>query len=207
MTLKAIQKRDDGDSKGKKLIAFVIGGIMLMSVAGFIVGFSGSSQSGANSFRHGGLLFQQSQQGTFFTEVNGNFVEFFYLPEDLVNMEVSSSVISKLTGSKVLTVSYDWNTSLTEQMALLQFDLVNIFDAQHEIFVQPALTTENPFDIEVTTCEGATSFVPVLLIQEANNTAISIDTNNPNCVVLNGTSGFGFVRVADKLKYIIIAGE
>lgn len=203
-TVSTIGKKDSGE-KSKKWFAIAVGVIMLMSVAGFVLSFNPSTQQ--TSFRYGGLLFKQDQQQGFFTtEANSRQIDFFYRPEDVLEIEVPAGAVEKLTGSRVVYVTYGWNSTLAESMALLQFDTANILDAKHGVFVQPAFTTPNPaINISIITCNDATSFIPVLLLQEANNTAIGLDSGNQDCIVLNASSETGFWKAADRLKYAIIS--
>ncbi len=207
MALRAIRTvgREKDKDNGKKWFAIFVGAIMLMSVAGFVFSFNPSAQ-GAN-FRYGGLEFKQAQQGFFTTEVNGKQIDFFYRPEDVLEIDVQAAAVDKLTRSRVIYITYYWNSTLAESMALLQFDTANLLDSLHTVFAQATSETENPFNLPVISCANATSFVPVLLFQEANNTAIGPDSGNQDCIVLNASSETGFWRVADRLKYAIISGK
>ncbi len=204
-TVSTIGKKDSGE-KSKKWFAIAVGVIMLMSVAGFVLSFNPSSQQ--TSFRYGGLLFKQDQQQGFFTtEVNGRQIDFFYRPEDVSDIDVPDFVVEKLMGNRVIYIAYYSNSTLASNMALLQFDAANILDARYGVFVQPASTTANPFGLPIAACNNATSFIPVLLLQEGNNTAIAFDSGNLDCVVLNASSDIGFLRAADRLKYALISGK
>ncbi|MBI2144672.1 hypothetical protein HYU17_06040 [Candidatus Woesearchaeota archaeon] len=203
MAFQPIRRHAGGDS-GKKWFAIVVGVIMLMSVIGFVFSFNPSAQGA--SFKYGGLTFRQTQQGTYLSEMSGKPVEFFYQPEDVSDIEVPDAAVERLTGSRAAYITYAWNSTLAEGMALLQFDAATILDFRQGVFVQPAFTAPNPFNASVVGCSKATSFTPVLLIQEANNTAIALDSGNQNCVVLNASSDSGFLRAADRLKYALISG-
>lgn len=207
MALRAIRAigREKGKDSGKKWFAIFVGVIMLMSVAGFVFSFNPSAQ-GAN-FRYSDLTFKQTQQGFFTTEVNGKRIDFFYRPEDVSDIDMPGFVVEKLTGSRVIYITYYWNSTLAESMALLQFDTANLLDSLHTVFAQATSETENPFNLPVISCANATSFIPVLLFQEANNTGISADSENPDCIVLNASSESGFGRAADRLKYALISGK
>ncbi|MBI2143508.1 hypothetical protein HYU20_04180 [Candidatus Woesearchaeota archaeon] len=203
-TIHAIGREKDKDS-GKKWFAIFVGAIMLMSVAGFVFSFNPSAQG--SNFRYGDLTFKQAQQGFFTTEANGKQIDFFYRPEDVSDINVPGFVVERLTGSRAIYITYYWNSTLAEGMALLQFDAVNLLDSLHGVFAQAASTTANPFNLPLVTCGNATGFIPVLLFQEANNTAISADSENPDCIVLNASSESGFARAADRLKYALISGK
>ncbi|MEK6837830.1 MAG: hypothetical protein AABX69_04205 [Nanoarchaeota archaeon] len=203
-TTRTLGRAKDKDN-GKKWFAVFVGAIMLMSVAGFVFSFNPSAQ-GAN-FRYGDLTFEQTQQGFFTTEVNGRQIDFFYRPEDVSDIDVPDFVVEKLMGNRVIYIAYYSNSTLASNMALLQFDAANILDARYGVFVQPASTTANPFGLPIAACNNATSFIPVLLLQEGNNTAIAFDSGNLDCVVLNASSDIGFLRAADRLKYALISGK
>lgn len=207
MALRAIRvagREKDRDS-GKKWFAIFVGAIMLLSVIGFVFSFNPSAQG--SNFRYGDLTFRQTQQGFFTTEMSGRQIDFFFRPEDISDIEVPARVVEKLTGSRVVYITYYWNSTLADSMALLQFDAANLLDSLHTVFAQAASETENPFSLPVISCANATSFIPVLLFQEANNTAIAADSENPDCIVLNASSESGFARAADRLKYALISGK
>lgn len=194
--------RRDNSEKGKKWFAIFVGAIMLLSVAGFVFSLNPSGQ-GAN-FRYGGLIFKQSPEGFYTADLNGIQLDFLYRPEDLADISISPDIVGKLTGSRSVSVTYYWNSTFSDDMALFQFDVSNLLDSKYGVFAEPGFTTANPSGITIITCNDATQFVPVLLLQEANNTAIGIDSSRPDCIVLNASGSAGFSRVSDKLKYAII---
>ncbi|MBI2143454.1 hypothetical protein HYU20_03905 [Candidatus Woesearchaeota archaeon] len=197
-------KKGDGE-KGKRWMAIFIGVIMLTSVAGFVLSFNPSGQ--ADTFRHAGLTFKQTPQGFYSAELGGKLLEFLYRPEDVSDIGVEPGIIDALTWSRALYITYGWNSTFSQDMALLQFEAANVLEAKYGIFVQPAFTGQNPLNISVVGCGNATGFVPVLLIQAANSTAISTDPSNPSCVVVSAPGSAGLSRVADRLKYAILAGD
>ena len=92
---------------------------MLSSVAGFVISFNPSSQ--ADTFRYSGLTFRQNPQGFYSAELGGKLLEFLYRPEDVSDIEVAPSVIDTVTGSRALYMAYDWNSTFSPDIALLQF--------------------------------------------------------------------------------------
>ncbi len=198
----AVRKKDD---EGKKWFAIVVGVIMLGSVAGFVMLSNPSDQGG--TFRYAGLVFKQSPQGFYAASLDGRLLEFLYTPDSLSDIEIAPSVVNSITGSKVIYIAYDWNSTFTQDMALLQYEAGNILEAKYGVFVQPAFTGKNPFNASVVSCANATAFVPVVLIQAANSTAISADPSKPGCVVLNVSNSVDLARVADRFKYAILKGN
>lgn len=198
----AIRKKDDD---GKKWFAIVVGVIMLGSVAGFVMLSNPSAQGG--TFRYAGLVFKQSQQGFYAASLDGRLLEFLYTPDSLSDIGIAPGIIGTVTGSNAIYIAYDWNSTFTQDMALLQYEAGNILEAKYGVFVQPAFTGKNPFNASVVSCSNATAFVPVVLIQAANSTTISTDQSNPSCVVLNVSNSVDLARVADRFKYAILKGD
>ncbi len=201
----ALARRNGGGEKGKRWVAIFIGVIMLSSVAGFVLSFNPSSQ--ADTFRYAGLTFKQNPQGFYATNLDGRLLEFIYTPDSLSDIEIAPGVVDTITGSKVIYIAYDWNSTLTQDMALLQYETGNILEAKYGVFVQPAFTGKNPFNASAVSCANATAFVPMVIIQAANSTAISADQSNPGCVVLNVSNSVDLARVADRFKYAILKGN
>ncbi len=202
MALRAAGSRNDGEGT-KKWFAIIVGIIMLTSVMSFVFFFNPSLQGGVN-FRFAGLTFEQTPKGIYSVDMGGQKVDFFYRPEDVADMNVSPAVAERLAGSRAAYITYYWNSSMAQEMALFQLDFATILKARHDVYAQPAFTTPSPTGSAVIACINATSFVPVLYLQEANNTAIGFSQSSPGCIILNATSGTAFLRLSDKLKYIVL---
>lgn len=205
MPLRTVAAKKERGNSSKRWFALFVGIIMVASVAAFVLSLNPNTQG--SSFRYSGLTFKQDPSGFFTTEINGQPISFLYRPEDLTDIDLPKEVVQKLTGTTVLAITYYWNSSLAQSMALLQLDASNILDANYGVFTQSGFTTANPLNVPLVTCANATSFVPVLLLQDANNTAIGADSSNPNCVVVNASSDLGFARVSERLLYALLEGE
>lgn len=197
----AVRKEDNS----KKWFAIIVGVIMLGSVAGFVVLSNPSSQG--DTFRYAGLAFQQGPQGFYSASLGGQLLEFLYKPDSLSDIEIKPGIVEAVTGSRTVYIAYDLNSTLTQDMALLQYEAGKILEAKYGVFVQPAFTGENQFNAPIVSCRNATGFVPVVLIQQANSTAISADPSNPGCVVVSFSDGVSLARVADRFKYAILRGD
>ncbi|HIG98848.1 TPA: hypothetical protein HA231_05505 [Candidatus Woesearchaeota archaeon] len=91
-------------------------------------------------------------------------------------------------------------------MALFQFDTAILLEKKWGVFVQPGFSTSNPMNASIVGCAEATGFVPVILLEAANNTGIRLDSSNSNCIVVGGDSDTGFLMAGDRLKYAILQG-
>lgn len=204
-----IAARRDERKRGNKLFSYFMWGIVLLVVIGFffeaVVSFNPTGQG--DTFRYAGLAFKQTRGGFYAADLDGRLLEFVYRPEAVSDIEVSPAIIDTVTESRVVYITYDWNNTLAQDMALLQYDAGNILEAEYGIFVQPAFTGANPLNISAVSCENATGFVPVVLIQQANSTAISSDSSNPGCVVLNASGSVSLARVSDRFKYALLKGN
>ena len=202
MPLRAVVTRKESSSG--RWFALFVGIVMLASVAAYVFSINPNSQAG--NFRYGGLTFRQDAQGFYASEINGQPLNLNYRPEDVSDVPLPDGTVQMLAGTTSLQMTYYWNSSLAQQMALFELDASNILDSKYGVFIQPGFTTPNTFKRPVITCANATSFVPVFLMQEANNTAIGLDSSNPNCIVLNASSDVGFARVSERILYAILAG-
>jgi hypothetical protein len=197
MALRFHEKKKPDNSK--KWLALFVGFIMLASVLGFVFSYAPNS----SNFRYGKQSFTQLQNGGFVTDINGRQVYFSYTPEQASSVNMSDNVKNLLAGSRSIWVSYDWNSSLVQQMDALRFDLSTLLVARNDAFVQLAYLDENPSNYTVKNCSDATSFVPVLVIRESNESAINSDELHPGCIVADVTPAY-FEVVADRLKYAVM---
>ena len=204
MPLRTVIARKESGNSTARWFALFVGIVMLASVAAYVFSINPNSQAG--NFRFGGLTFRQSAQGFYASEINGQPLILAYRPEDISDVDLPGSIVQKLTGTTSLQTTYYWNSTFAQSMALFELDASNILDAKYGVFIQPGFTTSNAIKRPVVTCANATSFVPVLLLQEANNTAIGFDSSNSNCIVVNASSDADFVRVSERILYAILAG-
>ena len=203
MVIRVGGKRDDGE-RGKKWLAIFIGFIMLSSVIGYVF-LSNPSTKVVTDFHHAGLTFEQMQDGTYTATMGGNQVDFFYKPEDVADINISGPVVKKISESEAIYITYYWNSTFAQDMALFQLDFSTLLLERNNVYAQSAFTLPSPVSASaVVTCGNATPFIPVLVLQEGANNALEVMTSNPNCIVLNATSGVSFRRTADKLKYTIL---
>lgn len=204
MALRAMIRKEKGNS-GARLFAIFVGVVMLASVAAYVFSINPNSQAG--TFRYAGMKFTQNAQGVYITEINGQQTQFLFRPEDLADVDLPEGIVQKLTGTASLQTTYYWNSSLAQNIALFQLDASNVLESTHNVFMQSGFTTPNPLGGEVINCDNATNFIPVLLMQYANNTAIGTDPSNSNCIVMNASYDVGFVRISERLIYAMLAGE
>ena len=204
-----IAARKDERRKGNKFFSYFMWGIVLLVIIGFffeaVVSFNPSGQG--DTFRYSGLTFKQTRQGFYAADLDGRLLEFVYKPEALSDIEVAPSIIDTVTASRAVYITYGWNNTFMRDMALLQYEAGNILEAKYGVFVQPAFTGGNPLNVSAVSCENATEFVPVVLIQLANSTSISADSSHPGCIVLNVSSSVDLARAADRFKYALLKGN
>jgi len=205
MALRTLAARRESGNSSKRWFALFVGIVMIASVAAFVLSLSPNTQS--SSFRHGGLTFRQDTSGLFTSEINGQPISFRYRPDDLTDIGLPEEIVQDITSTNAISITYPWNSSLAQGMALFQLDASNVLAARYNVFTQPGFTTANQLNTPVVTCANATSFVPVLLLLDANNTAIEADPSNPSCIVLTASTELGFSRVSERLLYELLAGR
>ena len=205
MALRTLAGRKESGNSSKKWFALFVGIVMIASVAAFVLSLSPNTQS--SSFRYGGLTFRQDTSGFFSSEINDQPISFRYMPEDLTDIGLPEGIVQAITSTSAISITYPWNSSLAQGMALFQLDASNVLTLRYDVFTQPGFTTANQLNTPVITCANATSFVPVLLLQDANSTGIGADSSNPSCIILEASTELGFSRVSERFLYALLAGR
>jgi hypothetical protein len=160
--------------------------IMIFSVFGVM--FYGFSNPGTK-LEYNGYKFK-SEQGLWVTSVDGRAYRFTEFPGNLERINVSSGVIDRIRGTRMVYLTYDPNQTVVQEIAGAQFQLQQDL-AQFNIHADTAMTVENEYGLPVVTCADATQFVPVLDFRE-DETSIELVGN---CVVVSAyRDDFGDVR-------------
>ena len=114
MPLRAVISRKE--SRNGRWFAVFVGIVMLASVAAYVFSINPSSQAG--NFRYAGLTFRQDAQGFYASEFKGQPLNFNYKPESVSDITLPEGTVQKLTGTTSLQMTYYWNSSLAQRMAL-----------------------------------------------------------------------------------------
>ena len=171
------------------VIAIVV--LMLSSTIGYV--FKGGSNE-----KYGDFSFSRTDDGTWYTKVNGKQLAFHYFPSDLEDINLSNEIVDKMKNTNMIYFTYNPESRYREDIAMLGFELTNILWQDFKIYATKGLTKNNTFNAPVIDCNNATITIPVIYFNESNQTEIYL---NNNCIVLNGRTGIDFLVLKERLLY------
>jgi hypothetical protein len=140
------------------------------------------------------------KQGLWFTKVQGREAVFNYLPNDVIDIDLSNHVLNRLTNLVEIDTTSDFNNSFKEYIALAEHQMALTL-GNFNIYVRTGFTTENQFGMPIITCRDATLNVPVIYFKEGNETKIYL---RDNCIIAEAREEFDFLKIKDRLLYNIL---
>ena len=173
---------------------------MVTSVIGVLgAGSGGGSSSSPTSSSFGDFDFELSN-GRWFTEIGGKRYGFDFLPGDTSFFSVDSQAINLMKGTLEVDITYDFNDSSNEAIALSQYYMAESFAVMSRYLRLGSLYT-NEFDVPIITCADASAAVPVLVFRSANVTQVTVEGN---CIIAEASNKANFIRIKDRLLYGIL---
>ncbi|PIN67850.1 hypothetical protein COV94_06580, partial [Candidatus Woesearchaeota archaeon CG11_big_fil_rev_8_21_14_0_20_57_5] len=184
--------KKDPQRRAKLLLGWALGFIMVSSTFGFLMG----SSFNGNSITYGKYQFRQEQDNTFTVKIKGKVQTFYFLPDQLQNVNITGDPVGTLQTSQAIAISFVPNQSNAQGVDLLRYLLEQEFQEKGTYVIHGA-TTSLPA-LQQISCANASSFVPVIVIAPGN--ATSIDESD-DCVTIRSPSAAGFIQAHDRLKY------
>jgi hypothetical protein len=167
---------------------------MITSIIGYIFG-----DNQGTTIRYKGIKFSASQEG-WKTKYSGKVYTFPYVPDDLNNINFSSTVDLKTV--QALGITYSDSSLYKEYIADSIFRFSNWF--QDSLYVQPGFTENNSYSLPVITCADATAYVPVIYYKYSNQTQI---TEEGSCITIEASDPNMFLALTNKLAYMLLGIE
>lgn len=190
------------ENRTKKIL---FGALLLFVLASSIIGFSFSAipfglQEQQGKLKYNGIELTQTQTG-FQTAIDGQILEFTYLPADVQGLNVSPAV-ARLESAKVIYATSHPNSSIAPAISGAEFDMARMLEKKKNSFLDTAFTEPNIYGKAVITCREATPYVPVIYFNMTNTTT-SI-TEEGSCIIVNAGSETDFERIRDKIIYELL---
>ncbi|MBI4439023.1 hypothetical protein HY640_03780 [Candidatus Woesearchaeota archaeon] len=179
----------------KVLLALVVGFITVTSVIGFVfVNYGGST----SAISYNGHRFERQLDGSLVTRIDGKYVPFTYFPDEIKEL-LNQTATDRLKDTRMAYMTSDYYSNHSGTIASVQFDISKALLEHKGIFsVQGFL--QNSTGLPVITCENATSFVPVILMQEGDSAIYE----KGGCIVIQAESQDDFVRARDAVLYRLL---
>ena len=165
--------------------------LMLTSTIGYV--FKGGSKEKYNDFS-----FSRTDDGRWYTKINGKQLVFNYFPSDIEDINLSAEIIDKIKGTRMIYFTHDPENRYREDIAMVNLELADVLWNNFKVYAMNGLTKNNTFNIPIISCTNATITAPVIYFKESNQTQIYL---NNNCIVLSGKTGIDFLALKERLIY------
>ena len=177
------------------LVAFVM-------VSSLLAAWQGGSTAldPYNGYKFKTKGYDQYGEYNVFGKVNDEWIEFWYHPSDLEQMEVSALVIPTLKNSKMVYLTFDPDDKQISEIELARMELSESFAYEYNIFPLIGVTanaTEYQ-DFPIVDCRNATQLIPVLYLKSGNETKIN---QEGNCMYLYSIDVVKFRPIIDRIRY------
>ncbi|HII65922.1 TPA: hypothetical protein HA295_04055 [Candidatus Woesearchaeota archaeon] len=137
------------------------------------------------------------------TKVNGAVAAFTYPPESVTIMSMPPEAAQLLSGKIQLDTTSYANDTLRDAIALSQYQLGLVL-AAYNVYVRPGYTSNDTSfaaQFPPITCGTATSFVPVIYLTSANQTAAHVEGN---CLIIQAATAQDMILMKDRLLYAML---
>jgi len=193
---KNVQKAKKARNHTRINMSIFLAVIMISSL--FAVIFYGFSEPSSTE-RYEGYKFKYTNAG-YQTKINGISYTFDVLPQDTIDIQVQDGVIEALTRQGLISTS-DPDSVYKQEIALAAYNINKVLQEKGKVAVNAFTNESENALIPVIGCQNATQSVPVMLIEEAPKTDISI---NNNCIKVGFTSGYDLQRASNKIIYMLL---
>ena len=177
----------------KVWIGLFIAFVMIFSVFGVVLDAMRPSQKlEYNDFE---FKFKDNQ---YFTKIDGVEHGFLFFPGDLEYVNVSVEMKSLLS-APVVTVTYDPQSSIAEDLATAQY----YFEAQLQgvKVVERALTNNTGTSLSQKSCADATDALPVVELRLAGESSIVLDNK---CIILSAVDARDLFQETERVVYSVL---
>ena len=185
------------EKKEKKRYGLMLFIVLIMIGTSFSVFlFSGSPAN--EVVRHNDIKFVGNGQ-IWIAKINGKKAAFSFLPKEVENIPIDGDIAPLIQNKIEIDVTSDFNSSFKEPIALAQHQM-GLTLSEYGIYMRQGFTKNNTYNLPVIKCNISNSNVPVLYFKHGNSTNITVDVN---CIIAEASSNQDFIRVKDKLLYIL----
>jgi len=162
----------------------------------FAVMFFGFATGGGNSVKY--HEFKIINRGQYLAvKIDSREAMFSYYPADLESISVDNSAIELLKGKIQIDSTSEFNSTLSEAIALIQYQMGITMD-NFDVFIRNGFTKENEANAPVINCSQSSQFVPVIYFKQSNETKIYLEDS---CIIAEAVNAREISMVKDRLVY------
>ena len=188
-------RRRQKSNRYGKIIAILVGLVMMGSIAGYVVLDNDSS----TSLTYNEYKFRQDRNG-FSTEIEGQKMSFNFHPTQVEQISFEPDEVSMLRDAEVIMITSDSDNPFQSAVSLLEYELESKLMLFNRVATH-GISEENVSSLQVITCDNAGEKSPVIYLKKGNST--SVDTLD-NCMTITAKTELDFVKVKDALLYRIL---
>lgn len=144
----------------------------------------------------------KSKENIVLGKIDGEWIEFSYHPKELESINVSKEALEKIKNSKMIYITFNPNDKFIQSIELTRIEMMESFTSEFNIYPAIAVTEESEVysAYPVMGCENATSAIPVMYLQESEETNIE---STGNCIYMNAFNSLEFRPLKDRIRYSI----
>jgi hypothetical protein len=185
------------ERRKKKILAFIIIGLMVFSSVAFAINYitgSGSTTVRYNGYKLKGVVNEQGFVQGYTTEVNDKELFFYSAPTDSLVIPLPADMISTLKEADALIFLFDPQDNYTQLYDQLRFDFKETIPQEQYPAVTQSSTT---YPFVVASCANSSAQAPFIYFKQGPR-AITADNNS--CYVVSGEQ-YDFALLRDRIVY------
>jgi len=178
----------------KMVIGLVIAFLMVSSIFGFVFDFAVNP---VGKLKYNGFKFQPVGN-QFIAKINSQEHRFLFFPGDIEFIQIAPDV-KALLEKPVLTVTYDPNSSVAQNLAEVQY----YFELQlkDDKIIERALTDSTNTELIQKSCSDATDAQPVIYLSQGNVSKLIADGN---CIKLTALDPYDLYQQSERIFYHVL---
>ncbi|MBI4451839.1 hypothetical protein HY637_00270 [Candidatus Woesearchaeota archaeon] len=185
------------EKKQKKRWGLMFFIVIIMIGTSFSVFLYGGSPA-KEVVRYNGIKFVGNGQ-MWFAKINDKKAAFSFLPIEVEDIAAGGNIAGLLQNKIEIDITSDFNSTFNESIALAQHQMGLTLN-EYGIYARQGFTRNNTYNFPIITCKDSTTSIPVVYFKQGNSTAVYSDGN---CVIAESPSGQDFIRVKDRLLYML----
>lgn len=192
MALRRIQQRKE--RRQKVVMSIVLSFLMVASGFGIYLSGRGAEQNNIKDF---GLTFAiDRDQQLYQTKINGEKMQFYFLPSSVQTMSVDEQAVEKVRSAQaaVITFSPSLDELNLQAIDIVRYDIATIIQKP---IINAVTNDSSAYALPLMTCANATAELPVITMVVAEEPSIA---SSGNCITLAANNS-GFLEVRDRFLY------
>jgi hypothetical protein len=188
--------RKEKKNTAAKTMAWVVAILMIASVFGIVLDY----QMGGSE-RYNGVTFTRhttgEHAGQYGAKIQGTQRYFHFFPTEVEDIDVPENALMLMRNAQGILVSFDPQNRTELSLAVIDFVRFDLGEQIPGKIGSGVVHVDPRYALPILTCENATAYAPVIMIEGRNASAIVLEGN---CIKLYGSEQ-ELIRTYDRLIY------